>query len=578
MPVLRKYLLVLNILFLTSGIRAQFKLKVVFKDLTDLKAYSYEENSRTKLQAEKETDQLIRKLRTDGYLLASADSIAAYNDSMKVWLLAGKKIKQFKIEKGDLSGDLISKLHLQDLFNGRTITTPEVLEIHTKKILQYYENNGYPFVSVKYDSLKIRNDSVTLQLHLKKGKLIKIDSIQVYGNSSTNKKFILRYLSLREGMLYNESKIRRINDELKQLPFLETNRSAEIQFTDKKNKLIVFANKKNASQFDGIVGLLPDATTKKTVVTGDVKLKVINGVFRSGETFDLQWRRLQTQTQDFKGKVIYPFLFGTPFGTDYSLKIYRKDTTFVDINNSAGLQYYFSGLDFIRVFYKQRNSNLISTGGLALLTELPEYADMTTRSYGLGINLDRTDYRFNPRKGLSLSANIQTGNRNINRNPKINETLYSNILLLTTQQQGEIDLHAYLPIVKNNIIHFAIQAATVFGNSTIYRNELFRIGGIRTLRGVDEESIYASSYVIPTLEYRFLFSKNSNLLLFAEGAWYENVANGKYVKDTPVSLGAGINFETKAGILGLNYALGNQFGNGFDVRNGKIHIGLSALF
>ena len=45
-----------------------------------------------------------------------------------------------------------------------------------------------------------------------------------------------------------------------------------------------------------------------------------------------------------------------------------------------------------------------------------------------------------------------------------------------------------------------------------------------------------------------------------------------------MSFGAGINFETKAGIFNLSYALGNQFGKGFDFRIGKIHAGLTALF
>ena len=112
----------------------------------------------------------------------------------------------------------------------------------------------------------------------------------------------------------------------------------------------------------------------------------------------------------------------------------------------------------------------------------------------------------------------------------------------------------------------------------VFKNELFRIGGLRTLRGFAEESIYASSYVIPTLECRFLFGQNSNILLFAEGAWYENNSTSVYLKDMPYSVGAGINFDTKAGIFSLNYALGSQKGNGIDIRSGKIHFGLTALF
>ena len=80
------------------------------------------------------------------------------------------------------------------------------------------------------------------------------------------------------------------------------------------------------------------------------------------------------------------------------------------------------------------------------------------------------------------------------------------------------------------------------------------------------------------MEYRFLFEKNSNIFLFAEGAWYESNSVTGYVNDTPVSVGLGINFDTKAGIFNLSYGLGKQFSNGFDLRTGKIHAGLTALF
>ena len=38
------------------------------------------------------------------------------------------------------------------------------------------------------------------------------------------------------------------------------------------------------------------------------------------------------------------------------------------------------------------------------------------------------------------------------------------------------------------------------------------------------------------------------------------------------------NFDTKAGIFNLGYAIGKQMGNTFDLRTGKIHAGLTALF
>jgi hypothetical protein len=367
-----------------------------------------------------------------------------------------------------------------------------------------------------------------------------------------------------------------VSNKIKQLPFVTEKKPPIVQLTDKQNKLFLFLEKKNASQFDGIVGILP-GENGKTIFTGDVKIKLVNSILKTGETFDINWRRLQTQTQDLKATVIYPYIAGLPVGADYNIKIYKKDSTFLDVNNAIGLNYYFSGLNYIKGFYKLRNANLISTSGLANITVLPEYADVITKSYGLGFFIEKLDYRYNPRKGISINVLGSVGSREIKKNPKINDLAYSTIPLKTSQYQTEGAVAGYIHVFKNHIIKLSSQFGSVFGN-TIYKNELFRIGGLRTLRGFDEESIYASTYVIPTIEYRFLFEKNSNLFLFGEGAWYENNSVNGYTHDTPISVGAGINFETKAGIFNLSYAIGKQFSNTFDIRIGKIHAGLTALF
>jgi hemolysin activation/secretion protein len=117
----------------------------------------------------------------------------------------------------------------------------------------------------------------------------------------------------------------------------------------------------------------------------------------------------------------------------------------------------------------------------------------------------------------------------------------------------------------------------VNGENT-FQNELLRIGGLKTLRGFDEESIFTTSYSIFTLEYRFLLEQNSYIYLFGDGAWYENNNVKEYVNDTPIGFGAGISFETKAGIFSINYALGKQFDNPIQLRSGKIHFGIVNYF
>ena len=115
-------------------------------------------------------------------------------------------------------------------------------------------------------------------------------------------------------------------------------------------------------------------------------------------------------------------------------------------------------------------------------------------------------------------------------------------------------------------------------NNTLFRNELYRIGGIKSLRGVDEASVVCSSFAIGTVEYRFLFEENSNFFLFVDQAWWEDQSQAQLLTDSPIGFGAGTSFETKAGIFGLTYALGQQFDNPLQLRGGKLHFGFTSLF
>lgn len=582
-----KYLLVCCAVFCFCKVSGQnpvlggqnFNLKLINTDSVKIFKYiKYKEKYKTNKELIQSVNAILNDLRSQGYLLA--DVVSKRGDSLnKIYSIQiGQKFKWAKLKKGNADMDVMSKMgYSERLYTNKVFSYSQAARLIEKSIT-YYENNGYPFASLKLDSISIEDNSLSAVLNVNKNKLIKIDSIVVKGDAKINKTFLYRYLGIKPMMPYNEASFRSISKKLKQLPFLSESKGLRLDITEKQNKLYLFLNKKNASQFDGIIGILPDNKTGKTVFTGDVKIKLVNTIFRSGETFDLNWRRLQTQTQDFKGRVIYPYILGTPIGVDYALKIYKKDTSFIDVNNNIGLQYYFSGLNNLKVFYKQRNANILSTSGLAFVTVLPDYADVSTQSYGLGLSFEKLDYRFNPHKGIAININAQTGNKTIKKNPKINDIVYNNLQLKSTQYQSEGDVNLFLQIKGNSVFHIGAQYGTVFGSAPVFKNELFRIGGLRTLRGFDEESIFASSYVIPTLEYRFLFGQNSNILVFAEGAWYENNSSGVYLNDMPFSFGAGINFDTKAGIFSLNYALGSQKGNGIDIRSGKIHFGLTALF
>jgi len=334
-----KYFLFLTayLLFFIDTKAQGFNFKITNTDSSDIFKYvSYKPKYSSEREANSALNSIINELRFKGYLLANVDSVRGDSLNKNYFLSTGKKYKWAYIKKGNSDAEVMSRIGFSEkLYTNKPFNYKQTARL-IEKTIGYYENNGYPFASLKLDSVTLSENSISAVLNVDKNKLFKIDSIIVKGDAKINKTFLYRYLSISPLMRYNQSALAGISKKIKQLSFLTESQTPVMQFRDKQNKLYLFLNKKNASQFDGIIGVLPDKSGK-TIFTGDVKIKLINNIFHAGETFDLNWRRLQTQTQDFNGRVIYPFLFGTPIGTDYAIKIYKKDSSFIDVNNKSGI-------------------------------------------------------------------------------------------------------------------------------------------------------------------------------------------------------------------------------------------------
>ncbi len=546
------------------------------KDASLLKKISYKKQFVSTAERDKELQNVLFACFDNAYLAAAYDSVAMDSLSMKVYLNFGAQYKWASLKPGNVDEGVLSEIGFREkLYSNKPLYFKSVKRIQ-EKLITYYENNGYPFASVKLDSVVINDEKIAAVLNLTKNSEIKIDSVVINGTAQIATVYIYNYLGIKPGSLYDESQLKKVNTRIAELPFVRSTKPASVTFTDKFNKLILTLEKKRASQFDGVVGILPDNVTGKILFTGEVRLKLQNGLGR-GELIDLNWRRLQTQTQDLKARLVYPFILRTPFGLDYNFKLYKKDTTFLDVNQNIGVQYLFIGGNYLKVFYNNKTSTLLSTKGLENATTLPANADVSTNMYGLGLKYEKLDYRLNPRKGFNILINASAGTKKIKKNDKLNPVVYEKIKLSSALYTSDFEGNVFLPIANRSTIKVGAQAAFIYGETT-FQNELFRIGGLKTLRGFDEESIYASTYSIFTLEYRFILEQNSYMYVFGDIAPYENNNSKEYIRDNPYGFGAGISFETKAGIFSINYALGKQFSNPIELRSGKIHFGIVNYF
>ena len=523
-----------------------------------------------------ELNNIINELNSKAFLSASVDSIIVDTTFYKTYIHLGKTYQWSYLTPKNIDEEILSKIGFRDkVFNNKPFNKNQ-LQTFFYRIINQYENNGYPFASLQFDSIKIEDHTFRGNLLLNKNQRYKIDSILIYGNSTISKQYIQNYIRLKNGDIYNEALVKNITTRIKELPFVEEKQPFKVYFNETESKIVLDLKKKLASRFNGILGIQPNNATGEIRLTGEVKLNLLNS-FKKGEEIYFNWRSIQEKTQDLATGISYPFLLNSPFGLDYNFKLYKKDTTYIDVYNKIGIRYILKGNNYFSVFYQNKSSSLLSTKHFSTLTVLPDYADVISQLYGIGIHYSRLDYNLNTRKGFSIVADGAVGNKVITKNTALKESLYVGIKLNSNLYNVNAILDFYVPLAKRSVLKLGSKNGFTI-NESLFDNELVRIGGLLTLRGFDEESIYTTLYSIETLEYRFILEQNSYLYLFVDGAYYEKNNIKGYVSDRPFGFGAGMSFDTKAGIFSISYALGQQFDNPILFRSAKIHFGFINFF
>jgi hemolysin activation/secretion protein len=158
-------------------------------------------------------------------------------------------------------------------------------------------------------------------------------------------------------------------------------------------------------------------------------------------------------------------------------------------------------------------------------------------------------------------------------------SLYDTLRTRSYQFRARTTIAKYLPLGRQNrtTIKMALNGG-IFHSPTIFRNELFQIGGYKLLRGFDEESQYLSQFIIGTAEFRYLVGQNSFFYAFTDGGWGRNDSQNTDESYGYFGTGLGLAFETKVGIFNLAWAVGKRSDLEFNLRQSKIHFGFVNYF
>lgn len=538
----------------------------------------YETKYATIRERHKAVGTYLLEVYKQGYFLAEADSIAGDSLHMLVRINRGEKFQKAKIGIGNVDPGILPASTYRDKIVYNETFSPQRVSALFAFILAQYENNGYPFAAVKADSVRIDSQSVRMNILVDKGPSVTIDSISVVGNANLKRSFLQGYLGIKRGSLYNEKQIRSIARRLKELPFISQERPHSIQFTNPESaKIVIYAKKVNASRFNGLIGFMPgSANGGRLLITGEADLGLWNAL-GYGEQVTLKWRRIQAGTQSLSIYLKYPYLFGTPLALNGSFDFYRRDSSFQNIHFGFGVQYLFIGTNYIELFYKRQIAQVVDVNKFMASAQLPESIDFTANNVGIKLNLESYNYRWNPTSGYCLQASVWGGLKNMRKRSGIPDSLYEGLQLRSYQVGAELKFDYFIRLHKRITLKPGFMLAHSINPYRFY-NELYRIGGINTLRGFDEDAFFLSSYAFGNMELRYLIEKNSNVYLFFNGGWAERDIVSGYFRDTPYGFGAGMNFFTKVGYVNFAYGLGSSQGQPIEFRNGKIHLGFTGVF
>lgn len=534
---------------------------------------------------------LVLKLQANGFVEASVDSQRTEANVRHVYLHVGRQYQWAVLGKGNVEDELLQQIGFKTKFYSGTSFNYRTTETLLDKIVTYHENHGYPFAQVKLDSIAIEDNLIAAELFLDRRQLIKYDTITLHGESNISKRFLYSYLGIKPKGLYNESAILKAGKRIRELSFLQEEKPMQVLFQGEEAKLHFYLRDKKTSRFDFLLGILPNnEQTGKVLVTGEVLLDLIS-VFGRGEQFFLNWKRLQARTQSLDVAFKFPYLLGTPIGVDLAFNLYKRDTIFLDLNYEIGFQYLFNGQNYFKAFVQNKMTNVLNVDTNTILSErrLPAVSDVRNTLFGVEYFQENLDYRINPKKGYSVTLKAGAGMRKIRELSEITElndpenpgntfaSLYDSVDLNTVQYKFDYRLDKFWKLGKRSTIKTALRGGAIL-SSNIFENEMYRIGGSRLLRGFDEESIFTSLFDVITVEYRFLLSQNSHFHIFFDQAYVEYKTDNVYRNDFPFGFGAGLAFETKAGLFGVSYAIGKQQDNAIDFRSAKIHFGYVNYF
>ena len=511
------------------------------------------------LNLKKEADTLHHYLESIGFIENEMRSLEKKSDSSYVvFYYLGSKYKSIQLFYSEKDFSKRELLQVSKKVTDTYFILPfNAIEPSIEKLNLLKTENGNIFARIKLENITKKRKSLFADVKLLKGGSRTIDSIVVKGYDKISKSHIKYYAGIKKGKKFNKSKLIEKNNILNSLGFVSVTKPPEILFKKDSTIVYLYLKKEKNNLFDGILGFATDENSQKLIFNGYLNLELNNNL-NFGEQFLLNYKADGNDQQKFRARLTLPYLFNTPFGLITELKIFKRDSTFSTSDQLIKVKYQISPSSKTYLGYKSyESSNLRKDNSLYIDVE-----DYTSKFILTGVSYTKTQNNvlFPIKTEIYLDSEIGS-----------KETKNTN----ETQVRASLMFHYIFNLNYKNSIY--LKNSTQLLNSENYlTNELFRFGGINSIRGFNENSIDASFYSVLNSEYRYQFNQDMYVHSIIDFAYFENQIIA--LKQKLYSFGVGIGLQTGTSIIKFSIANGNAENQNFNFSNTKIHIGISSKF
>ena len=430
-----------------------------------------------------------------------------------------------------------------------------VLENTLEQLSKTLADKSYAFATLQLQNIQPEDEiKIKAELVIDKGTKRTLQNIKVLGYDKFPRSYIKHFLGIKTRKSFRLERIKSQMELLNQLPFAQQKRPAEILFTKDSTSVYLYLEKIKSNRFDGFIGFGTDETTGKIEFDGYLDLNLINNL-NFGESLKLNYKSDEIDQKTLDIALQLPYLLGTPLGSTLNLNIFKKDSTFTTAQQGIKLFYQLNENQQLGLGIRLQQSNAITNTSDAFVE------DFDSQFYEINYNYSKrqkTDLLFPVQRQFEMS--VAFGKRSAASELNQRQIRLKGFQILNLNPKNSIFLKVHLEELQSD---------------QYLLNELLRFGGITSVRGFRENSLFATRLGLLCSEYRYRLSPGLFVHSVMDAGYFQDANNTNY---QIFGFGFGFGLRSNGGLLRLTYANGKTKNIPFDLSESKVHLSFTSTF